>query len=90
MLTKINSLSLRYKTRRPLSAKIALRLNRIKKATSPIAIKKNGQTVAMLISESNWRAIQETLYLLSIEGMRESIRAGLQTPLSECSTEVGW
>lgn len=36
------------------------------------------------------RAIRETLYLLSIPGMRESIREGMNTPLDECSTEPGW
>lgn len=36
---------------------------------------------AILLSEEDWRAIQETLFLLSIAGMRESIRKGLKTPL---------
>ncbi len=45
---------------------------------------------AVLISEDDWRAIQETLYLLSIPGMRESIREGLQTPIEECSEELEW
>jgi hypothetical protein len=40
--------------------------------------------------ELDWRSIQETLYLLSIPGMRESIQEGLQTPLQECSEEVEW
>jgi len=42
----------------------------------------------VLVSADDWRAIQETLYLLAIPGMRESIREGLQTPLSECSSNV--
>ncbi len=45
---------------------------------------------AILISEDDWRAIQETLYLLSIPNMRESIRDGLNTPLEECSEELEW
>jgi len=45
---------------------------------------------AVLISEEDWRAIQETLYLLSIPGMRESIREGLQMPLKECAKELDW
>jgi len=45
---------------------------------------------AVLISEEDWRAIQETLYLLSIPGMRESIREGLNTPLSECDEALAW
>jgi antitoxin YefM len=45
---------------------------------------------AVLVSEEDWRAIQETLHLLSIPGMRESIREGLETPLEECSRELDW
>lgn len=45
---------------------------------------------AVLISEDDWRSIQETLYLLSIPGMRESIREGLNTPLQECLEELDW
>ena len=33
---------------------------------------------AVLLSESDWVGIQETLYLLSVPGMRESIREDLQ------------
>ena len=45
---------------------------------------------AVLISEEDWRSIQETLYLLSIPGMRESIRKGLKTPINKCSDSVKW
>jgi len=45
---------------------------------------------AVLISEDDWRSIQETLYLLSIPGMRKSIREGLRTPVSKCSKELDW
>ena len=45
---------------------------------------------AVLISEEDWKAIQETLYLLSIPGMRESIREGLETPVEKCSKELKW
>ena len=44
----------------------------------------------ILISEEDWRAIQETLYLLSIPGMRESLREGMTTPVEECSKELDW
>ena len=43
---------------------------------------------AVLVSADDWRSIQETLYLLSVPGMRESIREGLQTPLAECFENV--
>jgi prevent-host-death family protein len=45
---------------------------------------------AVLISEDDWRAVQETLYLLSIPGMRESIREGLETPVEECAEDLDW
>jgi prevent-host-death family protein len=55
----------------------------------PIIIKgKRGS--AVLISEDDWRSIQETLYLLSINGMQESIREGLATPIEECVGELDW
>ena len=43
---------------------------------------------AVLVAEEDWRAIQETLYLLSIPGMRESIRKGLKTPVKKCSKDL--
>lgn len=45
---------------------------------------------AMLVSEEDWRAIEETIYLLGIPGMRESIIEGLATPPDECAGEVEW
>jgi prevent-host-death family protein len=45
---------------------------------------------AVLISENDWRSIQETLHLLSIPGMRESIREGMDTPTKECSDRLDW
>jgi PHD/YefM family antitoxin component YafN of YafNO toxin-antitoxin module len=45
---------------------------------------------AVLIAEEDWRAINETLYLLNIPGMRESIIEGMKTPLDECVDEVEW
>lgn len=55
----------------------------------PIQI--NGTTAsAVLISEEDWRSIEETVYLLSVPGMRESIQMGMQTPLDQCSPELPW
>ena len=45
---------------------------------------------AVLVSEDDWRSIQETLYLLSMPGMRESIRKGMAEPLSKASKKPGW
>jgi prevent-host-death family protein len=52
-----------------------------------IAGKRNN---AVLLSEEDWRSVQETLYLISIPGMRESIIEGLRTPIVECGEELVW
>ena len=52
-----------------------------------IAGKRNS---AVLISEEDWRSVQETLYLISVPGMRESIAEGLKEPVDECDAEPGW
>lgn len=48
------------------------------------------RTDAILLSAEDWAAIQETLYLLAIPGMRESIKEGLETPLDQCNRELDW
>ena len=45
---------------------------------------------AVLVSEDDWRAIQETLYLTSVPGMKESIIKGLRTPAGKCDKELDW
>ena len=45
---------------------------------------------AVLLSEDDWRAIQETLHLVAIPGMRESILEGMATEVSELSSEPLW
>jgi prevent-host-death family protein len=45
---------------------------------------------AVLLSEADWNAIQETLHLVSIPGMRESILEGLATPAEDLSEQPGW
>ncbi|MHB0777483.1 type II toxin-antitoxin system Phd/YefM family antitoxin [Halomonas sp. WWR20] len=45
---------------------------------------------AVLVSEEDWQAIQETLFLLSVPGMRESICEGMATPTDECDGELDW
>lgn len=48
------------------------------------------RTSAVLISGEDWQAIQETMHLLSIPGMRESIRQGMAEPLSKSAKELNW
>ena len=45
---------------------------------------------AVLLSAEDWRAIQETLFLLSVPGMRESIKEGMAEPVDGCTAEPGW
>lgn len=45
---------------------------------------------AVLLSEDDWTSINETLFLLSVPGMRESIREGMDTNLSDCETDLDW
>ena len=48
------------------------------------------RTNAVLVSEEDWRNIQETLFLLSVHGMRDSIREGLAESLNQSSNSPGW
>ena len=45
---------------------------------------------AVLISEDDWRSIQETLHLVSMPGMKESIIAGGKTPINKCAKRLNW
>ena len=48
------------------------------------------RTSAVLVSSEDWQAIQETLHLLSVPGMRESIKEGMAEPLGVSATELDW
>lgn len=58
-------------------------------SSEPVQITSKAGSV-VLVSAQDWNAIQETVYLLSIPGMRESIREGLETPIDQCSESPGW
>ena len=45
---------------------------------------------AVLVSEEDWQAIQETMFLISIPGMRKSIRDAMAEPLSQSARELTW
>lgn len=55
----------------------------------PILITGKRNNVVML-SQEDWNAIQETLFLVSIPNMKESIIEGMNTPISECTEELEW
>jgi len=70
-------------------AKLYSLINEVSSSHEPIIVtSKHGN--AILISEDDWKAIQETMYLLSIPGMRESIQEGLATPIDKCRDKVDW
>lgn len=64
-------------------------IDQTKNSHEPIVIsgKRNN---AVLISEDDWNSIQETLYLCSISGMRESILEASKEPLNESVEDLGW
>ena len=64
-------------------------VDEVKETHEPVQIV-GKRSSAVLVSAEDWRAIQETLYLTSIPGMRESIREGLSTAIEECDEEAGW
>jgi len=64
-------------------------INETSEAHEPIQITGKNNN-AVLVSEDDWRAVQETLFLISIPGMRDSIREGLAEPLSKCTEELDW
>jgi antitoxin YefM len=45
---------------------------------------------AVLLAEDDWKAINETLHLLSVPGMRESIQEGMATKLDDCDRGLDW
>ena len=64
-------------------------IDKTAKAHEPIQIC-GKRTSAVLVNESDWNAIQETMYLMGIPGMSESVKEGLKTPIEECELVVGW
>ena len=64
-------------------------LDEVSEEHKPLHIK-GKRSNAVLISESDWNAIQETLQILSIPGMRESILASRKESISKCKEELDW
>ena len=70
-------------------AKLYKLIDETKDTHKPILITgKRGN--AVLVSEEDWNSIKETLYLISIPGMRESIREGMEETLEDLSEELNW
>ena len=64
-------------------------VNQVAQSHKPITIA-GTDNKAILVSQEDWSGIQETLYLLSIPGMGESIKEGLATPIEDCAEELDW
>ena len=64
-------------------------VDEVKETHVPVQIvgKRNS---AVLVSEEDWRVIEETLYLTSIPGMRESIKKGMAEPLDKSAKGLTW
>ena len=64
-------------------------VDQVQETHEPIQISgKRGN--AVLVGEDDWRAVQETLYLVSIPGMRESIIEGIATPVDQLQDALDW
>jgi len=63
-------------------------IDSVNQSHQPIVIA--GQTSNAVLSESDWASVQETLYLLSVPGMRESIRERMATPIEDCDRPLEW
>ena len=64
-------------------------MDKVAAAHEPVQIT-GKKSDSVLLSGEDWRSIQETLYLVSQPGLRESIRRGLKTPLSRTSRKLNW
>lgn len=65
-------------------------LTDVNESSTPITITNSRGKNAVLLSEDDWNAIQETLYLMSIPGLTESIIEGGRESLEDCLDEVEW
>ena len=70
-------------------AKLYRLIDEVAESHEPVVIT-GKRSSAVLVSENDWRSIQETLHLLSVPGMRESIQEGMKTPVDECSEDPDW
>ena len=64
-------------------------VTQVNETHEPVMISSKGGN-AVLLSEEDWRSVTETLHLLSIPGMRESIIKGMKTPIEDCEDAVRW
>jgi prevent-host-death family protein len=64
-------------------------IDQVAESHQPIVIS-GKRANAVLISEEDWSAIQETLYVMAIPGMCESIKDAMSQPLDKTKKDVKW
>ncbi len=76
-------------TARQARANLSRLMDEAAESHKPIAIS-GKRSSAVLVSAEDWAAIQETLFLLSVPGMRESIKSGMAEPVDACVGTLDW
>ncbi|EAZ92316.1 type II toxin-antitoxin system Phd/YefM family antitoxin [Crocosphaera chwakensis] len=69
--------------------KLLTLMEEVNKSHKPVTITGKNSN-AVLVSEEDWKSLQETLYLKSIPGMWESIEEGINEPIEDCSDSLPW
>ena len=64
-------------------------IDRVEENHEPVLIT-GKRSNAVLIAEDDWKSVQETLYLLSVPGMRESLLQGMSAPTSKLKKSLTW
>lgn len=62
-------------------------ITRVNEDCTPVAITNSRGKGAVLVGEDEWASIEETLYLMGVPGVAESIVAGKTEPVENCATE---
>ncbi|MDJ0845501.1 type II toxin-antitoxin system Phd/YefM family antitoxin [Crocosphaera sp.] len=69
--------------------KLLTLMEQVNESHQPVTITAENNNV-VLVSEEDWKSLQETLYLKSIPGMWESIEEGINEPIEDCSDSLPW
>ena len=70
-------------------AKLAELVEQVSMSHQPLVITSK-RNRAVLVCEEDWNALNESLHLMSIAGLGESLREGMEAPFKDCSRELDW